>query len=230
MDFSRYFEKGWYAKLKPYLESEEFYKLAFKINEDRKKFLILPPQDSDLLFKVFRFTSYDKTKVVILGQDPYHGPDQYDGLAFSNSTQHIAQPSLANILEEVENDIYDGFNLDRVTNLSLYGWAEQGVMLLNTAHTVKQGNPGSHLGYWKVFTENVIKAINERDYIVYLLWGRKAQEFKQFITNPKSKIIETSHPSPLGCFSEAPIPFVDSKCFSKCNTYLKENNIKEIIW
>jgi len=230
MDFSKYFEQGWYEVLKEYLESNEFLQIAKNIAKDRKRYIIYPPQNSDLLFKVFRIVPYNEVKVIILGQDPYHGEDQYDGLAFSNSTLNKAQPSLANILEEVENDIYDGFNLDRVSNLSLYGWAEQGILLTNTAHTVIKGQPSSHLLYWKNFTLNVVEALNKRDDIIWLLWGRHAQNFKQYIKNPTHKIIETSHPSPLGCFKEAPIPFVDSKCFSKTNQYLKELGKKQIIW
>ena len=230
MEFSKYFEEGWYIKLKHYLESEEFYKIAIQINQERKTKIILQPKNSDLLFKVFRVTPYDSIKVVIWGQDIYFTEGQYDGLAFSNSTLDSPQPTLANILEEVENDIYDGFNLERINNFSLYSWAKQGVFLINVGHTVVQGRPGSHLHYWRNFSKEVIKALCDRDNLVHILLGRQSQQLKQYITNPTHKIIEASHPSPLGCFKEAPIPFVGSKVFSKTNQYLKEFNKQEIVW
>ena len=161
---------------------------------------------------------------------PYHGDGQFDGIAFSNSTLDNPQPSLANILEEVENDIYDGFNLERLTNLSLYSWAEQGVFLVNAAHTVVRGKPASHMRYWRRFTDEVVKALNKKDNIVWLMWGRFAQSYAVFITNPTHSIIKTSHPSPLGISKEAPISFRDSRCFSKCNQILKDNNLSEIAW
>lgn len=161
---------------------------------------------------------------------PYHGDGQYDGLAFSNSTLDKPQPSLVNILEEVENDVYDGFNLERIANYSLYNWAEQGVFLCNAAHTVIRGEPASHMHYWRNFTIEVVKALNKKDNVVWLLWGKFAQGFVQYIDNPTHRTILTSHPSPLGVHQPAPIPFRDSKCFSKCNEYLEELNLEKIIW
>lgn len=231
MDLSKYFEEGWYSKLKHYLESDEFEKIAIQISKDRVKETIIPEKGSELFLKVFRVTPYNNLTVNILGQDPYYNPpDAFDGLAFSNSNSYHAQPSLRNILEEVENDIYDGFNLERISNFSLYNWASQGVFLNNTAHTVVLNKPESHLHYWEKFTIEVMKAINEKDNVVHLLWGRKAQKYKTYITNITHKIIETSHPSPLSCYNNAPIPFTDSKCFSKTNTFLKEMGKKEIVW
>lgn len=231
MDFSKYFEPGWYDKLKHYVESKSFEKIAWQIGVERKKHVIIPQKGSELLLKVFRVVPYDSVKVNIIGQDPYSNPPEaFDGLAFSNSLVDKPQPSLINILEEVENDIYDGFNLDRITNYSLYGWAEQGVFLNNSAHTVQLGKPESHLYLWKDFTIEVMKALNDKDNIVHLLFGRKAQAFKEYITNPTHRIVETSHPSPLSNKNAAPIPFTDSKCFSKCNQYLKEMNKEPIIW
>jgi len=230
MEFRKYFSPDWYEVLEPYVESRDFHNIAVKIASERKFNVILPPQGSDLFLKIFREVPYNNVKVVILGQDPYHGDGQFDGLAFSNSTLDFPQPSLSNILEEVENDIYDGFNLDRINNFSLYPWAEQGVFLVNVAHTVIKGKPASHMRYWKRFTDEVVKALNKRDDIVWLMWGRFAQNYDIFINNPTHHIIKTSHPSPLGVSKEAPISFRDSKCFSKCNQFLKEKNIKEIVW
>lgn len=231
MDFSKYFEHEWYNKLKEYVESKEFLRIGLDINIDRKTYVIYPLKDSDTLFKVFRVVPYNKVKVVILGQDPYHNrPDAFDGLSFSNSLIDKPQPSLVNILEEVENDIYDGFNIDRLTNYSLYNWAEQGVLLTNTAHTVIKDRPASHMKRWRKFTRLMIEALNDRDNIVWLLWGRHAQNYEEFIKNPSHRIIKTSHPSPLGYLKDAPIPFSGSKCFSKTNEYLREMNLKEIKW
>lgn len=230
MEFSKFFELVWYEKLKHYVESSEFHDIAYKINQERKKYVILPPQGSELFLKVFRVTPYDSIKCVIYGQDPYHGDNQFDGLAFSNSTLDNPQPSLANILEEVENDIYDGFNLERINNFSLYSWAEQGVFLINVGHTVVKGKPGSHLHYWRNFSKEVIKALCDKDDLVHILLGRQSQQLKEYITNPTHKIIEASHPSPYSVNTPAPIAFANSKVFSKCNQYLKELNKQEIIW
>jgi len=230
MDLSKRFEVIWYNKLKHYIETDHFERKAKEINLDRKKNIVLPPRGSDLLFKVFKVTPFNSVKVVILGQDPYHGDNQFDGLSFSNSTLDYPQPSLSNILKEVERDIYEGFNLNRITDLSLYKWAEQGVLLTNVAHTVIKGNPGSHIRYWREFTNTVIDALNNKDDVVWLLWGKFAQGYEPLITNSTHRIIKTSHPSPLGVTKAAPIPFRGSKCFSKCNEYLKNSNITEIIW
>lgn len=229
--FRSYFSEDWYEVLKHYIESKEFYDIAIKISQERKTNNIIPQKGSELFLKVFRETPYNSVIISVLGQDPYYNPvDAFDGLAFSNSTLSKPQPSLQNILEEVENDVYDGFNLGRISNYSLYSWAQQGVFLNNTAHTVVQNQPESHLHYWRNFTIEVIKALNNKDNIVHLLWGRKAQKYKQYITNATHYIIETSHPSPLSYRDAAPIPFSDSKCFSKCNEFLRSKNLKEIIW
>lgn len=231
MEFNKYFSEDWYSKLKHYVESPEFYRIAVQINQERKKYNIIPKQGSDLFLKIFREVPYNSVKVNIIGQDPYSNPPEaFDGIAFSNSTLDKPQPSLSNILEEVENDIYDGFNLERLNNFSLYSWAKQGVFLNNTAHTVIQSKPESHLRYWKNFTIEVIKALNNKDNIVHFLWGRKAQKYKEYITNKTHYIIETSHPSSLSYRDNAPIPFVGSRCFSKANEYLKKFNKQEIIW
>ncbi len=225
-----YFSPCWYNKLKYYINSNEFKNLAIKVNRERAYKKILPPKNSGLLFKAFRVTPYNNVRVVIIGQDPYHSDNQFDGLSFSNSTLHNPQPSLRNILTEVEEDVYDGFNLDRRTNLSLYNWAEQGVLLINAAHTVIAGKPGSHIKYWENFTNEVVKSLNDKEDVVFLLWGKFAQKYEKLITNNSHLIIKTSHPSPLGCYKEAPIPFMGSKCFSKTNEFLWNRYREEIKW
>jgi|GEM_PF-3183531 len=222
---------SWYEPLQSFLLSSKFSNIAKQVNKDRINNVVIPKQGSELFFRAFRVTKYNNLKVVILGQDPYSNPiDAFDGLAFSNSALLEPQPSLKNILKEVENDVYKGFNPERIANLSLESWAKQGVLLINTAHTVIQNKPESHLKYWINFTREVINSINKKNDIVWLLWGRKSQKYKYYITNPSHAIIETAHPSPLGCNYNAPIPFIGSKCFSKCNEQLKTRNLKEITW
>jgi uracil-DNA glycosylase len=221
----------WYEPLKSFLNSQGFISIGKQIAKDRQHYEIIPSKTDDLMFKVFRITPYDSVKVVILGQDPYYNPiDAFDGLAFSNSTLLNAQPSLRNILKEVEVDIYDSFDLNTIGDLDLTRWAEQGVLLINTAMSVKQHLANSHTELWRPFTLAVIKAICERNDIVWILWGRKAQNYKQFIKNSSHAILESAHPSPLGCHYEAPIKFTGSKPFSKCNKELESRNLKSIIW
>ena len=230
MKLEKYFDKSW-IEVMGYLHTPHFLKVAKWIAERRKLgFEIIPEKGSNLLFNIFKIVPYNKVKVVILGQDPYTAENAYDGIAFSNSFLLQPQPSLTNILKEVESDIYNGFNLERIANISLYDWAEQGVFLVNTAHTVENDVPGSHLKVWKKFTISMINAINKKNDVVWMLWGRKAQAYEEFNTNPSHAIIKTAHPSPLGCKYKAPIPFVGSKCFSKANYELEIRNKKEIRW
>lgn len=217
----------WYEPLKEFLESYQFKSIPANINSDRITHIVIPEKGSELFFKVFRVTDYNSLKVIVLGQDPYSNPiEAYDGLAFSNSTLFHPQPSLRNILKEVEDDIYDGFNIERIGNLSLYEWAAQGVLLLNTALSVRQGEPESHLEIWRPFTEFVIRKLQTKQDLVWLLWGNKAISYKKFITNPSHAIIESGHPSSLNTTN----PFKGCKCFSKCNEQLRIRNLKKIIW
>ena len=220
----------WYEPLKGYLESPYFTAVASLVNKDRLKYKVIPEKGSELFFRAFRETPYKNLKVVILGQDPYPQPGIFDGLAFSNGNSLNPQPSLQNILTELETDLYDGFDLNILAHLDLTSWANQGVLLINTAHSVRELSPGSHLSFWKGFTDAVITTINQKDDIVWLLWGRHAQSYKKYIANPSHAVIETSHPSPLGWTKPSPIPFKGSKCFSKCNEELKARNLKEIDW
>lgn len=226
MDLSRYFSKDWYNELKDYVDSKEFLNEGMKIAGDRNLKVIYPEKDSDLFLKVFREVNYNDVKVVILGQDPYHD-GSYDGLAFSNSNEKITcSPSLRNILREVENDIYGGFDITSATDFSLYRWAKQGVFLCNAAHTVAKGSPGSHIRYWKEFTRRVVLALNKRDNVIWLLWGNFAHMYSALITNPTHSIIKTGHPSPLNTAN----PFLGCKCFSKCNKELESKGLSPIKW
>lgn len=225
MELKQHFET-WYEPLKDFVESEKFITIGKQIRDDRVKHSVIPNQGSELLFKVFRLTPYNKIKIIILGLDPYHTPGAYDGLAFSNSSLTQPQPSLRNILTEVESDVYNGLNLNRVTDYSLYSWAEQGVLLINTALTVREGQPESHLHIWKPFTEYWINKLQERNDIIWMLFGRKAESYKHLITNPSHYKIVTGHPSPLNTSN----PFKGCKCFSQCNEQLRARNLEIINW
>jgi uracil-DNA glycosylase len=223
MYFKNLFADDWYDSLQDYLESREFLEITLKIIKERTNLIIYPEPQSNLLFQVFRTVPLEQVKVVILGQDPYHD-GSYDGLAFSNTNSEKISPSLRNILKEVNNDIYNGQIIE--PDSSLYRWAQQGVFLVNTAHTVIKGQPNSHLHYWKNFTIKVIETLNKKDNIVWMLWGNEAKKYREYILNDTHSIIESGHPSPLN----TSIPFVGSKCFSKCNEILKSKNINIINW
>ena len=180
---------------------------------------IIYPDD---IFAAFNKTPLDKVKVVILGQDPYHNPNEANGLAFSVNEGIKLPPSLRNIFKELESDL----SIVR-TNSDLSDWAEQGILLLNTALTVEKNSPNCHKDLWKDFTDNIIKLLNEQKKpIIFVLWGGNAQSKKNFITNPMHKIIESAHPSPLSAYRG----FLGSKPFSKINDILIENNQELIKW
>lgn len=206
-------------KLKKILEN-----ISNTLVAERKTKTVLPEAGSKLLFQAFRETPYQGTTVVILGQEPYHD-GSYNGLAFGNGDRTenkltgISQ-SLHNVMQEVEEEYGD------FPKSNLYEWAYQGVLLMNTAHSVIKGDAGSHLELWKEFTEEVIGALNKKDDIVWMLWGSKAQKWKSFITNETHEIIEAGHPSPLNRSN----PFVGSNVFKDCNKILKKKGYDTIDW
>ena len=229
MNYKEVFGEEWYKELGDFIESPGFLKIGQQIAALRRQGkVIIPDKGSDLLFKVFRTVPFNKVKVIILGQDVYSNPPEaYDGLAFSNS-EHLLrpQPSLRNILEEIEEDIYNGLNIHRATDISLYPLAEQGVFLINTALTVERNKPESHLAIWKPFTEQVIQALQKRNDLIWMLWGSKAQSYSNLITNSSHYIIKTGHPSSLNTTN----PFKGCRCFSECNRELEARNLTSIIW
>lgn len=207
--------------------TEEYNKEYFKnlidfIKQEYKNKTIYPKQNE--VFNAFRYTDFDNVKVVILGQDPYHGPNQAEGLSFSVSNEVLKPPSLKNIFKELESDLGIPFPKDN----SLKPWAKQGVLLLNAVLTVEEHKPTSHKDKgWEIFTDNVIKTLNKREKpVVFILWGAYARAKKEYITNPKHYIIESAHPSPFSARNG----FFGSKPFSKTNDFLRKNNIKEIDW
>ena len=206
---------------------EEYHKEYFKkivkfINKEYKEKEIFPPKPR--ILRALSLTDYDDVKVVILGQDPYHGVGEANGLAFAVSNGVKLPPSLKNIYKELYDDM--GIPVSNVGNLEC--WAKEGVLLLNAVLTVEKDKPASHknLG-WENFTDAIIKKLNEKDTpIVFILWGNFARSKKAFITSPKHLVIESTHPSPFSANNG----FFGSKPFSKTNKFLRENNIKEIDW
>ena len=225
--------KGVDISWKPFLE-DEFQKDYMK---KIKKFLVdcsknnqtIYPHPKDI-FKSLELTSYENVKVVILGQDPYHGPNRAHGLAFSVQDSVPIPPSLKNIFKELIEDLELEKRLPRQQYYGpgdLTNWAKQGVLLLNTCLTVFPGKPGSHsnLG-WQEFTDSVIRAVDTKDRIVFILWGSYAQKKKELLSNDKNLILEAPHPSPLSAHRG----FFGCKHFSKTNQFLNKYKIKDIDW
>ena len=209
----------WDELLKEEFEKEYFKKLIEYIKKEYKEKIIYPKQNE--VFNAFKYTNYDDVKVVILGQDPYHGPNQAEGLSFSVSNEVIKPPSLKNIFKELENDL--GIPFPELN--SLKPWAKEGVLLLNAVLTVQEHTPTSHKDKgWEVFTDNVIKLLNKKEEpIVFILWGAYARNKKSYITNPIHYVIESPHPSPFSAYNG----FFGSKPFSKTNEILKSKGLKK---
>ena len=176
------------------------------------------------IFNALNTTKFDNVKVIILGQDPYHGVRQAHGLSFSVEKGIKPPPSLENIFKELKDDI----GITKPNHGNLESWAHEGVLLLNSILTVEKNKPGSHKGRgWEIFTDKILSKLNDlKDNLVFILWGKQAQEKCNFINNHKHLIIQSSHPSPYS----ANHSFFGSKPFSKTNTYLIKKNIKPINW
>ena len=207
--------------------NEEYHKDYFKnivafVNKVYKEKVIFPPKNR--ILSALDITDYDKVKVVILGQDPYHGIGEANGLAFSVNDGVKIPPSLKNIYKE----LYDDLKVPIPNTGNLESRANEGVLLLNSVLTVEKDKPASHKNIgWENFTDSIIKKINEKEEpVVFILWGNFAKSKKSLITNSKHLIIESSHPSPFS----VNYGFFGSRPFSKTNKFLKENGIKEIDW
>ena len=213
--------KTWDTVLADEMKKEYFRNLGIFVKNEYKHKTIFPPYEN--IFDALRFTDYDQVKVVILGQDPYHGLGEAHGLSFSVHNGVKMPPSLLNIFKELRSDL--GINR---TATDLTDWAKQGVLLLNSIMTVEMDRPLSHKNKgWEVFTDNIIKYLNEREKtVIFILWGNFARSKKALITNSRHKIIESAHPSPLS----ASRGFFGSKPFSRTNNYLKELGWEEINW
>lgn len=215
-------KNDWGPLLAPEFEKEYYRKLAGFLKEEYSTHVVYPKKED--IFNALEYTSYENTKVVILGQDPYHGPNQAHGLSFSVQPGVKTPPSLLNMYKELR----DEYGYDIPNNGYLVKWAEQGVLLLNTVLTVRQGEANSHKGKgWEHFTDRVIELLNEREKpVIFILWGRHAQAKKKLITNSNHHIIESVHPSPLS----ARRGFFGSKPYSKVNTILANMGEREIDW
>ncbi len=215
-------DKSWENELSSEFDKNYMLELkSFLINEQKQ--YITYPKNRDI-FNAFSLTPFDNLKVVILGQDPYHGENQAHGLSFSVNKGVAIPPSLANIFKELNNDL--GFIIS--SNGDLSKWAKQGVLLLNVVLTVRKNEANSHAGYgWEIFTDEVIKIINnKKENIVFILWGAYAQKKAKFIDNKRHFIVKSPHPSPLSSYRG----FFNSKPFSRTNSFLKSKNIDVIDW
>ncbi len=212
----------WDEKLSVVENSQGFKKFLSIIDKEYAKKTIFPPKD--YVFNALKLTPYENVKVVIVGQDPYHGQGEAHGLSFSVQKGIKIPPSLQNIYKELYSDL----GIKPKDNGDLTGWAKEGVLLLNAVLTVEKDKAASHrnLG-WEPFTDYIIKLINAKETpVVFILWGNFAKEKKKLITNSKHLVLTSSHPSPFSAYSG----FFGSKPFSKTNEFLKENGISPIDW
>ena len=213
--------KNWDIILKDEFHKPYFKNLGIFVKQEYKTKQIFPPYEN--IFDALRFTDYDEVKVVILGQDPYHGDCEAHGLSFSVHNGIKMPPSLLNIFKELKNDL----NINR-TESDLTNWAKQGVLLLNSIMTVEKDKPLSHKNKgWEIFTDTIIQKLNERNEpVIFVLWGSFARSKKEFITNKQHIIIESVHPSPLS----ANRGFFGSRPFSKINNNLISRGKSPIKW
>jgi len=204
------FNQTYYQNLRSFLDEEYAHKTIFPLPSN--------------IYTALRLTPYKDVKVVILGQDPYHEPNQAHGLAFSVNKGVDIPPSLINIYKELHDDL----GCEIPSHGYLVDWAKQGVLLLNATLTVEMHKANSHKGKgWELLTDSIIRKINEKDGpVVYILWGNNARSKKQFITNPKHLVLESAHPSPLSAYHG----FFNSRPFSKTNNFLSEHHYKQIDW
>ncbi len=212
----------WDELLKVVWNSPGFNNFYHKILHEYDIKTIYPPKD--YIFNALKLTSYKDTKVVIVGQDPYHGEHQAHGLSFSVQKGVKVPPSLQNIYKE----LYDDLGVPIRNDGDLTGWAKQGVLLLNAVLTVEKDKAASHRNWgWELLTDYIIKVLNMKEEpVVFILWGNFAKEKAKLITNPHHYIITSPHPSPFSAYSG----FFGSKPFSKTNDYLVKNNLKSIDW
>lgn len=226
--FSGLVGEEWATVLKDYFNTKDLELIAGMIEAQRKQGKhIMPPKGSDKFFKVFKMLQPSQIKIVWINQDPYPQPGVMTGIALDCSESFTPQPSLVNVIKEIEAEYPENYVINRY---DLHYLVEQGVFLVNTALSVEINNPGSHMTLWSVFTSAWIKALQNYNDKVWLLAGKQAQGFKSRITNPSHYIFETSHPSPLGATKPAPIPFLGSNCFIALNEQLSARNKKEIFW
>ena len=215
-------EESWKAKLSKEFDREYFVKLTDFVRDEYKSNTVYPP--ASLIFNAFNLCPFERIKVIIIGQDPYHGPGQAHGLCFSVREGIDFPPSLINIFKEIELDL----GIGRPNSGNLERWARQGVLLMNATLTVRAHMAGSHQRKgWEEFTDAVIRCINrEKENMVFFLWGAYAQKKGETIDRTRNLVLESVHPSPLS----APRGFFGNKHFSRCNDFLKSHGKDPIDW
>lgn len=215
----------WLELLDPEVQKPYFRKLATFVDGERKKYAVFPP--SHHTFSALNYCNFEDVKVVIIGQDPYHGPNQAHGLCFSVLPGIQPPPSLKNIYKELKSDL----NIPIATHGFLESWSQQGVLMLNACLSVRKGEANSHQKKgWETFTDTIITKLSKNHPgLVFLLWGKPAQTKCVSINRSKHKVITSSHPSPLGA-TKTNEPFIGSKCFSRCNAELEKMGREPINW
>lgn len=210
----------WHDLIKAELPTGYYQKINRFMDQVYQKGVVYPPRDK--VFNAIQTTNYEDVKVVILGQDPYHGPQQAQGLSFSVPNSLPAPPSLQNILKELADDVGNRSEHD------LTSWAKQGVLLLNACLTVPQHQANGHAGQiWEPFTDAIIKVVNQKTSpVVFILWGAYARRKRSLITNPRHLILESAHPSPLSAYRG----FFGSRPFSQTNAFLSQKGLPSIDW
>ena len=216
-------EQSWKEVLASEFSKEYFHTLTEFVKNEYQHALVYPPPKD--IFHAFELTPFNKVKVVILGQDPYHGKGQANGLCFAVGKKVTLPPSLQNIFKEIENDL--GQPLKNRSG-DLERWATQGVLLLNATLTVRAGSAGSHQSRgWEEFTDAVIRALSERrEHLIFMLWGNYAKQKGAYIDRGRHLVLESAHPSPYAAQSG----FFGNKHFSRANAYLKEHSLTPINW
>ena len=215
-------EESWRQRLQSEFDKEYFEQLTEFVRQEYQQTTVYPP--GPLIFNAFNLCPFDRVKVVLIGQDPYHGPGQAQGLCFSVNEGVTFPPSLVNIFKELESDL----GIQRPTSGSLVRWAEQGVFLLNATLTVREHQPGSHQNRgWESFTDAVIRLLaTEKEHLVFILWGGYAQRKGAFIDRNRHCVITSPHPSPLSAYHG----FFGTKPFSRTNDYLTAHGLSPIQW
>lgn len=212
----------WDIMLQDEFDRPYFKRLENFLTEERARYEIYPPQED--VFNALRYSSFQDTKVVILGQDPYHEPGQAHGLCFSVNKGVTIPPSLVNVYKEIENDL----GIKMPGHGYLADWAKQGVLLLNTVLTVRRGQANSHKGKgWEIFTDRIVEILNQRQKpMVFILWGANAKSKTELITNKEHMVITGAHPSPLSAWKG----FFGGRYFSKANRYLEITGQEPVDW
>ena len=219
---TKHLHKQWTSILEEEFSKNYFRKIMREVKNCNSKDLLCPKREN--IFRAFEITNFSDLKIVILGQDPYHGENQANGLAFAVNENNKTPPSLRNIFKEIKNDL----KIAPLTSKDLESWASQGVLLLNSSLSVKLGIANSHskLG-WELFTNKILKEISlMKNKVVFVLWGNFAKKKESLIDTKKHLILKAPHPSPLSAYRG----FFGCKHFSKANDFLRKNDLKEIIW